>query len=100
MHRRLIDLTCVGLLMTASSVRAQAQRPAPGPPLPPVTVCGQEARPAAQPPAGSGPVVLYIAPCFEAQGGTSVIDVQTYLYYIQLKTSRPSEGVWVPYDDS
>src|SRR5205085_5752604 len=24
---------------------------------------------------------------------------QTYLYYIQLKASRPSEGVWVPYDD-
>ena len=34
------------------------------------------------------------------QGGTSVIEPQTYLYYIKLKQSRPSEGVWVPYDDS
>src|SRR5262249_20064359 len=25
---------------------------------------------------------------------------QTYLYYIQLKQSRPSEGVWVPYTDA
>src|SRR5262249_45360893 len=46
----------------------------------------------------SGPVVLFIAPCFEAQGNASVIEPQTYLYYIQLKASRPSEGVWVPWD--
>ena len=38
-------------------------------------------------------------PCFEAQGNTSLVDIQTYLYYIQLKASRPSEGVWVPYND-
>jgi outer membrane protein insertion porin family len=29
-----------------------------------------------------------------------VIEPQTYIYYIQLKASRPSEGVWVPYDDA
>ena len=40
------------------------------------------------------------APCFEAQGNVSLIEPQTYLYYIQLKTSRPSEGVWVPYDET
>jgi hypothetical protein len=60
--------------------------------LPAVTVCGQQARPLAQPPEGSGPVILYIAPCFEAQGGASVIESQTYLYYIQLKPSSPSQG--------
>src|SRR5262249_62243646 len=64
------------------------------------TVCGPHAQPAAQPPAGSGPVVLYIAPCFEAQGNASVIEAQTYVYYIQLKASVPSRGVWVPYDDT
>ena len=31
-------------------------------------------------------------PCFEAQGNVSVIEPQTYLYYIQLKPSRPSRG--------
>jgi outer membrane protein insertion porin family len=68
--------------------------------LPSATVCGQQPRPAAQPPAGSGPVVLFIAPCFEAQGNASVIEPQTYLYYIQLKSSVPSRGDWVPYDDT
>jgi outer membrane protein insertion porin family len=68
--------------------------------LPTVTVCGTETAPRAQPPAGTGPVVLFIAPCFEAQGNASVIEPQTYLYYIQLKQSRPSEGVWLPYDDT
>src|SRR5213592_2731888 len=52
--------------------------------LPPATVCGQQATPLAQPPDGSGPVVLYIAPCFDAQGNASLIEAQTYLYYIQL----------------
>ena len=35
-------------------------------------------------------------PCFEAQGNVTLIDQQTYLYYIQLKPSEPSKGVWVP----
>ena len=30
--------------------------------------------PLAQPPAGSAPVVLFLAPCFEEQGGTSLVD--------------------------
>ncbi|HKB11268.1 MAG TPA: BamA/TamA family outer membrane protein [Vicinamibacterales bacterium] len=69
--------------------------------LPAIQFCGQQAAPPrAQPPAGSPPIVLAFGPCFEAQGGTSVIEPQTYLYYIQLKQSRPSEGVWVPYDDA
>ena len=80
----------------AAAAAAQTQ---PAAPLPAVTVCGVQARPATQPPAGSPPVVLFIAPCFEAQGNQSVIEPQTYLYYIQLKQSRPSEGVWIPYDD-
>src|SRR6187455_1778953 len=95
----------LGLAMfLASSASAQPPaQPAPQPPageqLPTVTVCGQQARPAAQPPPGSGPVVLFIAPCFEAQGNQSVVEAPTYLYYIQLKASVPSRSVWVPYDD-
>jgi outer membrane protein insertion porin family len=66
--------------------------------LPSVTVCGQQATPLAQPPEGSGPVVLFIAPCFEAQGNASVIESQTYLYYIQLKASIPSRNEWTPWN--
>ena len=68
--------------------------------MPQATVCGQETAPLAQPPAGTAPVVLFIAPCFEAQGNASVIEPQTYVYYIQLKASVPSRGQWVPYDDA
>ncbi|HXI29057.1 MAG TPA: outer membrane protein assembly factor BamA [Vicinamibacterales bacterium] len=102
------------LLCAAAPVAAQTTEPAPAPSaaaaasaggqldsLPPIPFCGQQAAaPRAQPPAGSPPIVLAFGPCFEGQGGTSVIEPQTYLYYIQLKQSRPSEGVWVPYDDS
>jgi outer membrane protein insertion porin family len=98
------------LLFFAAPAAAQSQAPAApqtpstaaqGEALPPIPFCGQQAAaPRAQPPAGSPPIVLAFGPCFEGQGGTSVIEPQTYLYYIQLKQSRPSEGVWVPYDDS
>src|SRR5581483_3125125 len=94
---------CVALsVVAAASAAAQppAAQPASAPQLPAVTVCGTQARPAAEPPVGSPPVVLFIAPCFEAQGNQSLIEPQTYLYYIQLKQSRPSEGVWLPYDDA
>jgi len=51
------------------------------------------------PPAGSAPVVRFIELAFPTQGGTSVIEPQTYLYYIQTRTSRPSQGVWEPYHE-
>ena len=74
------------------------------PPTPgtnPTTVCGQTIpTPAALPPAGSGPVVFLIAPCWPTQGNQTVIEPATYLYYIQLKQSRPSEGLWMPYDEA
>jgi len=85
-----------------------AQQPAAqAPALPPAPVststriCGQDVPPpAALPPAGSGPVLYLYAPCFEEQGGASVIDPETYLYYIQLKPSRPSQGEWTPWDEA
>src|SRR5579859_2779821 len=80
--------------------------PAPRPPsqIQPVDapgmVCGLPIpEPARLPPAGSGPVVYLVVPCFQKQGGFSVIDPQTYVYYMQLHGSRPSENVWVPWDD-
>ncbi|HEY7293101.1 MAG TPA: BamA/TamA family outer membrane protein [Vicinamibacterales bacterium] len=82
--------------LAAAGVAGAQDQPAVGPA---VTVCGQTAQPRAEPPAGSAPVVLFIAPCFEAQGNASVIEPQTYVYYIQLQASQPSQGKWVPYDD-
>jgi len=55
--------------------------------------------PSKLPPSGSGPVVYQVGPCFAKQGGLSVIDAQTYLYYIQLRPSIPSQDRWIPYND-
>jgi outer membrane protein insertion porin family len=82
---------------------ALAQAPAAQRPGAAARVCGVDVPPPTQlPPASSGPVLWLLAPCFEAQGNVSLIDVQTYLYYIQLqqRVSRPSQGVWTPYDDA
>jgi outer membrane protein insertion porin family len=95
MVNRLSQLLAAALVLAASPSFAQDQSAQA---LPTVTVCGVPARPLAQPPAGSPPVVLFIAPCFEAQGNQSVIEPQTYLYYIQVKQSQPSQGIWLPYD--
>ena len=57
------------------------------------------APPAPQPPADSPPVVRTIEITFPAQGNVSLVDPTTYLYYIQTRPSRPSENVWVPYDE-
>jgi len=79
----------------------QAPAPAaPAAPATPKTVCGLPIpEPARLPPADSKPVVYLVVPCFEKQGGSSTIDPQTYVYYIQLHGSQPSVNNWVPYDD-
>ena len=56
--------------------------------------------PANLPPAGSGPVIYLLAPCFQAQGNISTVEPQTYLYYIQLRPSQPSQNIWVPYNEA
>ena len=38
--------------------------------------------------------------CFEKQGGSPVVEANTYLYYMQAKGSRPSLNEWIKYDDS
>ena len=67
------------------------QNPAPAP-------VGAQA-PAVLPPEGSPPLVRFIQVTFPTQGDVSVIDPRTYLYYIQTPVSRPSDGVWVPYNE-
>ena len=63
------------------------------------SLCGfPVAPPAALPPSTVGPVVYQLSPCFERQGRRSRLPASAYLRDIQLRSSRPSEGVWVPYD--
>jgi outer membrane protein insertion porin family len=65
----------------------------------PESVCGMQVpRPAQSPPAGSPPMTVAVLLCFDRQGGTSSVDAQTYLYYIQFRASEPSRGRWVAYD--
>jgi outer membrane protein insertion porin family len=93
-------MVAAAMLLPAAAARAQQPAPTGAAGAAGATICGQQVPPPrALPPAGSGPVVYLIAPCFEAQGNTSLVDIQTYLYYIQLKASRPSEGAWVPYNE-
>ncbi len=67
----------------------------------PATICGQTVgEPSRLPPAGGGPFVTAVMLCFEKQGGSPVVEANTYLYYLQLRGSQPSTGVWVPYDDA
>jgi outer membrane protein insertion porin family len=101
MFKRLrVSVVAASMLLPAAAARAQ-QPAAPAPAAAgAATICGQPVpAPRALPPEGSGPVVYLIAPCFEAQGNTSLVDYQTYLYYIQTKASQPSQGIWVPYSE-
>ncbi|MFL6281428.1 MAG: outer membrane protein assembly factor [Vicinamibacterales bacterium] len=74
--------------------------PAEVPPLP-ATICNQQVpEPARLPPAAAGPVLTAVMLCFEKQGGSPVVEPNTYLYYMQAKGSRPSLNEWIKYDDS
>ena len=97
----------LGLVLAAAAVArpASAQEPAaPAAPETPVaTVCNLAIpAPAALPPANSGPVIYQIVPCFPQQGNVSNVDPATYLYYIHLaeRVSRPSQGIWTPFDEA
>jgi outer membrane protein insertion porin family len=51
------------------------------------------------PPRDSPPLVRIVEIAFPSQGNVSFIDPETYLHYIHTRPSRPSEGLWVPYDE-
>src|SRR3954453_9227688 len=93
-------------LMVAATARAQVN---PVPQLPavsdvqtlPATICNQQVpEPARLPPDTTGPVLTAVMLCFEKQGGSPVVEPNTYLYYMQAKGSRPSLNEWIRYDDS
>ena len=81
----------------------QAQAPLPAVEIPtlPATICNQQVpEPARLPPTNVGPVLTAVMLCFEKQGGSPVVEPNTYLYYIQAKGSRPSLNEWIKFDDS
>lgn len=91
-------------ILLASAVAVSAGRPAPGPATGGQTPAPAPAAPAAQapvlqPPVGSGTVVRSIELRFHPVN-ESLVEPQTYLYYIQAQASRPRDGVWVPYTDA
>jgi len=96
--RRIVRAMAIVAVLGGSVPAAFAQAPAPGRTTP--TICGVSVPPPANlPPAGSGPVVYMLAPCFQAQGNISTVEPQTYLYYMQLRPSQPSQNIWVPYGE-
>jgi outer membrane protein assembly factor BamA len=72
----------------APAAPAQALQPA-------AAICPPTTRP---PAAGSSPVICQTELRFHPIN-ESIIEAQTYLYYIQTPLSRPSEGYWVPFNE-
>jgi outer membrane protein insertion porin family len=95
-HCRTRRTIWVGLFLLVAGYPVQGQESGATP-----TVCGQPvAPPALLPPADAGAVVYLMGVCFPTQGNVSAVESETYLYYIQLRPSAPSQGQWIPYDDS
>jgi outer membrane protein insertion porin family len=70
----------------------------------PLSICNgayEIGPPANLPPTGSGPVVYNVVVCFPKQGNVSLVEPQTYLYYMQSPdlVSLPSRNEWKPYND-
>jgi outer membrane protein insertion porin family len=98
-----LRMCLVALLAWPVPVHAGNQDASPPPraSATPTTICGQPVAPPSRlPPAGSGPVVYLLALCFSAQGNVSLIGTETYLHYVQLRPSRPSQDDWVAFDAS
>jgi outer membrane protein insertion porin family len=69
----------------------------------PASICGLEVpAPLNAPPANTPAVVYAMLLCFEKQGGQSVIDPETYLYYMEVKNhvSISASNKWVPYTEA
>ena len=93
----------LALIAAPAGVTAQAQQQAP---TAPSIFGGQTPTPTPAPPAGplppeDSPVLLRnVALQFPTQGNVAGVDFETYLYYMQVTdlVSRPSQGLWMPYD--
>jgi outer membrane protein insertion porin family len=77
---------------------AAAQDPPAAAATPAATVSQCPGPPGVAPPAETGAVVCAMELRFHPVN-ESLIEPQTYLYYIQAQTSRPSDQVWVPFNE-
>ena len=84
------------LVVVFAPVLAFAQDPPA--PAPAATVSRCPGQPGVAPPAETGPVVCIMELRFHPSN-ESLIESQTYLYYIQAQTSRPSDKVWIPFNE-
>jgi hypothetical protein len=106
MARKCYSLILIALALVLSSSTSPSQAQAlrglstnSAGPIESSTICGSFVpAPRALPPTGSGPVVFYISPCIEGPGSQSPTAAETYLKDIQLRPSRPTQGLWPPYD--
>ncbi|MBI4476149.1 MAG: BamA/TamA family outer membrane protein [Acidobacteria bacterium] len=98
---RKLSLIALGCVLVGTPLGAQTPVPAAPTGISQVGDCPpvQVTRPATLPSANSPPLVRYIQLCFPTQGNVSVIESQTYLYYLQTQTSLPSQGKWAPYNE-
>jgi len=89
-------LAVLAVVAVPAWAQAPVAEPAQAPPQAPAV---QRAAPSRLPAAGSGAVVWPTEIRFHPVN-ESIIEPQTYLYYIQTPLSRPSENVWTPYNET
>jgi outer membrane protein insertion porin family len=84
----------------AAQAPAEAQQPQQSPPGTFYTSpCGTAyAAPAAMP-AANTTFLWNVELCFPEQGNQSTVETETYLYYIKLRGSLPSQNIWVPWNE-
>ena len=87
---RFLLAACVVAVLAAPTIAAAQGAPA--------APAAAPAQPVTLPPADSGPLVRFLELRFEPIN-ESLIEPQTYLYYIQTQASRGSDGVWVPFNE-
>ena len=90
--RRFLYPLVIGLALVATSggLARAAEQSGPAAAQPP------------QPPLDSPKLLHHVELRFPAQGGVSMIEPATYLYYMETDThvSLPSQGVWTPYTEA
>ena len=65
-----------------------------------VVICGSSIDVSQQlPPTDIGAVVLMAVPCLQDQSGRAASIPDSFRKYVELQTSRPSDGFWVAYDE-
>ena len=87
---------CLVTLTATSGIPVFAEESSANEPLVETAELGQSSN---LPPDDSGPLVRTVELNFDSQGGASSVDLETYLYYMEITNhiSAPSQGRWVPY---